>query len=191
MSSKTLLITSSARQTGSVTRTLAEDLAQALGGPVTIRDVSQGLPFLSEEWIAARNAGEGAADALTLSRRLIRELKDHDRLIIASPVYNFSIPASLKAWIDQVARAGETFRYTSDGPEGLLKGKTAYVVIASGGTPVDGPMDHATPYLRHVLGFMGITDVEVIAADGMGNNADKKLDAAYARIAELSAPLAA
>ncbi|WP_112321289.1 FMN-dependent NADH-azoreductase [Oceanibium sediminis] len=190
MADKTLLIQSSARKPGSVTRKLASDLAAALGAPVTERDVSAGLPLIDEAWIAARDAGaeNGAHD---LSDELIAELRDHDTLIIAVPVYNFAIPASLKAWIDQIARAGETFRYTENGPEGLLKGKTAYLVIASGGTPVDSGWDYATPYLRHVLGFIGITDVHVVAADSLGNNADKVLDAAEARIAQLAQPLAA
>ena len=81
-------------------------------------------------------------------------------------MYNFSIPSSLKAWIDQVARARETFRYSEAGPEGLLKGKTAWLVMASGGARLDSEADFATPYLRFILGFLGITDVRVI--DGMG-----------------------
>ena len=190
MATRTLLIHSSARQAGSVTGLLAEELAEALGGALTRRDVSQGLPFVSPDFLAARDAGSGGA-AMSLSDKLIAELRAHDTLIIAAPVYNFSIPAALKAWIDQVARAGETFRYTENGPEGLLKGKTAYLVVASGGTPVGSGWDHATPYLRHVLGFMGITDVRIVAADALGNDADKALDAARARIADLARPLAA
>src|SRR5690606_6043276 len=81
-------------------------------------------------------------------------------------IYNFSIPASLKAWIDQVARARRTFRYTEAGPEGLLKGKRAYIVFASGGVPLGSEVDFASAYLRHILGFIGISDVEFIAADG-------------------------
>ena len=81
------------------------------------------------------------------------------------PVYNFAIPASLKAWVDLIARARRTFRYTEAGPEGLLKGKKAYLVVASGGVPVGSDYDFATGYLRHVLGFVGITDVTIIAAD--------------------------
>ncbi|MHA3976259.1 FMN-dependent NADH-azoreductase [Halovulum sp. GXIMD14794] len=183
--SKTLLIQSSARQAGSVTRQLAEKLAAGLGNPVTTRDVSNGLPFVSEAWVSARDAG-ASGDVMATSNELIEELRDHDTIVIATPVYNFSIPATLKAWIDQVARAGETFRYTAEGPEGLLKGKKAYVVVASGGMPVGSAWDYATPYLRHVLGFIGITDVEIVAADALGNGADKVLDAANAKIAELT-----
>ena len=122
---------------------------------------------------------------------LIAELKAADVVVIGAPIYNFGIPAALKAWVDMIARARKTFRYTSEGPEGLLKGKKAYVVIASGGMPVDSDMDFATPYLRQVLGFIGITDVEVIAADALGNGMDKKLDEARAKIAKAGLRLAA
>lgn len=188
--SRILLVHSSARTAGSVTRKLADDLATRLGGQVTLRDVSSGLPVVTEDWIAARDAG-AATDGIALSNELVAELRAHDTLIIAAPVYNFSIPAALKAWIDQIARAGETFRYTANGPEGLLKGKRAFLVIASGGTPVFGAWDFATPYLKHLLGFIGITDVEVIAADALGNDTDKKLDAALGRIDELTRARAA
>ena len=108
-----------------------------------------------------------------------------DVIVIGAPVYNFSIPASLKAWIDMIARARLTFRYTDSGPEGLLKGKKAYVVVATGGVPVGSPVDFATPYLRHALAFVGITDVEVIAADRLNSQREESMDAARARIAEL------
>ena len=186
MSEKILLVHSSARKDGSVTRMLAEDLATRLGGAVTRRDVSAGLPVITETWIAGRDGGDGTGE-IALSDALIAEVEAHDTLIIAAPIYNFAIPAALKAWIDQICRAGATFRYTEAGPEGLLTGKRAILVVASGGTPVDGAWDFATPYLRHVLGFIGITDVEVVAADALGNGADKQLDAAQARIADLAA----
>ena len=84
-----------------------------------------------------------------------------------------------------VARARLTFRYTETGPKGLLEGKKAYLVVASGGVPVDSAVDFATPYLRHALGFIGITDIEVIAADQLNGKADESIDAARVRIAEL------
>jgi len=190
MATKTLVIYSSARSEGSVTRLLADELAEGLGGPITRRDVGGGLPLVSAAWIEARDRAE-AADVLATSDALIDELRDHDTLILAAPIYNFGVPAALKAWIDQVARAGETFRYTDAGPEGLLKGKRAYIVAASGGTPVESGWDHATPYLRHVLGFLGITDVVVVAADTLGNGVDKALDGARMKIAEVTQQLAA
>jgi len=96
-----------------------------------------------------------------------------------------SIPASLKAWVDLIARARLTFRYTENGPEGLLTGKKAYIVIATGGVAVGSPADFATPYLRHALAFVGITDVEVIAAQKLNSQAEEAMDAARAKIAEL------
>ena len=90
-----------------------------------------------------------------------------------------------KAWVDMIARARLTFRYTESGPVGLLEGKKAYVVIASGGVPVDSPVDFATPYLRHALGFVGITDVDIIAADRINIRGDEALDEARVRIADL------
>ena len=95
------------------------------------------------------------------------------------------VPAALKAWVDMVARARLTFRYTENGPQGLLEGKKAYVIIASGGVPVDSAVDFATPYLRHALGFIGITDIDVIAADQLTGRAEESIDAARVRIAEL------
>src|SRR5690606_7995661 len=97
---------------------------------------------------------------------LIGEIEAADTIIITAPIYNFSIPASLKAWIDQVARARRTFRYTEVGSEGLLKGKRVYIVFVSGGVPLGSEVDFASAYLRHILGFIGISDVEFIAADG-------------------------
>ena len=101
------------------------------------------------------------------------------------PVYNFGIPAALKAWVDMITRARLTFRYTENGPEGLVNGKKAYIVLASGGVPVDSPVDFATPYMRQALSFIGIDDVDVIAADQLGSRADDSIDEARAQIAEL------
>ena len=98
--------------------------------------------------------------------------------MIATPLYNFGVPAALKAWVDLVARVGVTFKYTEKGPVGLLENKRAIIVFASGGTQAGSAIDFATPYLKHVLGFIGITDVDVIAADQLGASADEKLVAA-------------
>ena len=154
------------------------------------RDLNKGLPFVDEAWIGANftAAEERSADqraTLAESDALVAELKAADVIVIGTRIYNFSVPAALKAWIDMVARARLTFRYTENGPEGLLKGKRAYVVIASGGVPVGSALDFATPYLRHVLGFIGITDVEVIAAEQLNSKAEESIDAARVRIAEL------
>ncbi|MFN3613293.1 MAG: FMN-dependent NADH-azoreductase [Rubrimonas sp.] len=185
-----LLIQSSARGDESVTRRLAADVAARLGGPVTVRDVSAGLPMVDAEWLAAAGADPAArSDAqrakLALSDELIAELRNAETVVIAAPIYNFAVPAALKAWIDLVARARETFRYTEAGPEGLLKGRKAVIVAASGGVGFGSEADFATGYLRHMLGFMGITDVTVVGAEKLllDPKAMAKAEAATAKLA--------
>jgi FMN-dependent NADH-azoreductase len=107
-------------------------------------------------------------------------------LVIGSPVYNFSVPAALKAWIDQICRVGVTFKYTPDGPVGLLSGKRAIIVIASGGTSIGSDIDYASGYLKHIMDFIGIHDVTIIAADALGKDAKAKLAAANVDIESLS-----
>ncbi|KAA5804972.1 FMN-dependent NADH-azoreductase [Alkalicaulis satelles] len=170
---KILHVASSARLEDSVSRELGGRLAAALAGAegeIVLRDLARDpAGVVDSAWVAANfTAPEARTDShaalLAGSDVLVAELKHADHIVIGAPMYNFSIPAPLKAWIDQVARARETFRYSEAGPEGLLKGKTAWLVVASGGVPVDGEADFVTPYLRHVLGFMGINDVRVIDA---------------------------
>lgn len=171
MTQTLLRIDASARTEGSVSRGLADDIAQRLDPAQTLtRDLSGGLPQIDADWIAANFTPEEDRSAdqratLALSDELVAELKQADTLLIAVPIYNFGVPSALKAWVDMVARARLTFRYTEAGPEGLLTGKRAILVMASGGTEVDGAIDFATPWLRHVLGFMGITDVQVVRSD--------------------------
>jgi len=190
-----LEINSSGRREGSITRKLSSDLIAALEDrvgsiDVTRRNLANGVPFVNDAWIQANftpdedRTREHRA-TLAYSDELVGELKNAEAIVIGVPVYNFSIPATLKAWIDMIARARLTFKYTDNGPGGLLEGKKAYVVVATGGVPVGSPADFATPYLRHALGFVGITDVEVIAADRMNSNADESLDRARAQIAEV------
>ena len=105
------------------------------------------------------------------SDEVIAELKAADIIVIGAPMYNFSIPSTLKAWIDHLARKGMTFRYTENGPEGLVTGKKVYVAMASGGVYSSGPGaagDFVSTYLKYVLGFMGLTDVTVLRAEGLG-----------------------
>lgn len=189
-----LQISASARIEGSASRQLSRDLIAALddrhdGVEVLHRDLIDGLPFVDQDWIEANFTPDEARtknhrETLAFSDSLVAELRNADILVIGVPVYNFSIPAALKAWIDMIARARETFRYTNDGPEGLLEGRKAYLVVATGGVPVGSPMDFATPYLRHVLAFVGITDVEVIAADKLNSQAEESMDQARIQIAE-------
>lgn len=190
-----LHIDSSARIQGSVTRDLSAAIVARISGPeteITRRDVSTGLPFITEDWV---NANFTPADARTDAQRatlsqsdaLVDELIAADTIVIGAPIYNFNVPAALKAWIDLVARAGRTFNYTENGPVGLLSGKRVVVAIATGGVPVGSEADHMSTYLRHVLGFIGLTDVEVIAADGLGQAAEEKIEAARAEIGKLAA----
>ena len=171
-----LRIDASARHAGSTTRQLADQLVtrlveQGYGAAVTRRDLALTPPaLLTENWVGANftddaDRSDDQRAVLADSDELIAELEAADTIVIGVPVYNFGIPAVLKAWVDQIARARRTFRYTETGPEGLLKGKRAFLVVASGGVPVGSDYDFATGYLRHVLGFVGITDVTVIAAD--------------------------
>ena len=190
-----LEVSGSGRTGDSVSRRLTGELIDALETregrlSITRRDLSEGIPLVDENWINANFTPEEERTAeqretLAASDALVAELQAADVVVIGSPIYNFGVPAALKAWVDMIARARLTFRYTSDGPEGLLKSKKAYLVIASGGVPVDSPVDFATPYLRHVLGFVGITDVEVIAADQLNKRGEDAVDAALMRIAEL------
>ena len=188
---KTLHIDASARKGDSVTRKLSAQLVGRLAGnngQVTYRDVSEGLPFIDEAKIAAYFTAPGERTdehrmAIALSDTIVSELKNNDILVIGVPIYNFSMPASLKAWADLAARVGETFRYTATGPEGLLENKKAYVVIASGGTRVDSQIDFLTPWLRHFLGFIGIKDVTVISADALNQDFDAGLAQAEQQLA--------
>ena len=193
---KILRIDASARKSGSVSRGLADKVIDqfcSLGAiMVTRRDLSSGLPFVDEEWVGAKvtpddQLSAAQNDALTFSDDLIDELKEADTIVIATPIYNFSIPASLKAWIDLIARAGQTFNYTENGPVGLLEGKRAVILVASGGTQIGSDIDFATPYLRHALKFIGITDVTVIAADALGKDAKEKIAEANEKITALKA----
>ena len=177
-----LQVNASGRKNGSVSRELSAALINALredgADPVvTERELSNGMPFVDEAWIAAnftapedRSAEQSAV--LSFSDTLVEELKDADLIVIGAPIYNFGIPAALKAWIDQIARARLTFRYSQDGPVGLLENKRAVIVTASGGVKAGSEIDFATGYLRHVLGFVGIRDVTLIAADGLTADAD-------------------
>ena len=117
------------------------------------------------------------------------EIKAADVVLIGLPIYNFGVPAALKAWIDLVARAGVTFRYTESGPVGLLAGKRAIVTVASGGTEAGSDIDFATPYIRHALKFIGITDVLFVKADRLAVNPEGTLKAAEKAVADL--PVAA
>ena len=190
-----LELNAAARYDGSISRELVAFMVGALkdrfGSTDTKRrDLAKGLPFIDEEWVTANftpdeERNEHHRRTLALSDELVAELQAADVLVIGAPIYNFSVPSVLKAWIDMVARARLTFGYTENGPKGLLTGKKAYVVVPSGGVPVGSEVDFATPYLRHALAFIGITDVEFVEAKGADRDDGQALDNARAYIAEL------
>ncbi|MDP1863440.1 MAG: NAD(P)H-dependent oxidoreductase [Thiobacillus sp.] len=194
---RVLRVDASARVEGSITRRLADQMIDGLQArladvSVTRRDVAQGLPFVDAAWVNANFTDPDARsaahlEALSGSDELVAEVMEADVWVIGVPIYNFGVPASLKAWIDQIARARLTFHYTDQGPQGLLTGKKVYILTATGGTEVGSEIDFATPWLKFVLGFLGITDVEVIAADRAMMRGDAAREHATHRIDQLLA----
>ena len=166
-----LLVSGSAQGTNASSFKVANQVIEKLQATaVKIRDLSTGLPSIDHEWVTANFAEQASRTneqktRLTLSDELINEITWADILIIASPIYNFSVPSALKSWIDQICRASLTFNYTETGPVGLLRDKRAVLTITSGGVPVDSSVDFATPYLRQVLNFIGIKDIQTVGAD--------------------------
>ena len=170
--------------------TLAREFIEALRRrepdlEITHRDLGRDpVPHLD----AARLTALGTPDAdrtpeqrtiVAQADALIAELQAADLLVLGAPMYNFAIPTQLKAWFDHVARAGTTFRYTENGPEGLLTGKRAVVFTSRGGIHRDRETDTVVPYLRTMLGFVGIDDVDVVYAEGL-NLGDAQRDAGLA-----------
>ena len=161
-----------------VARGLVTDLVSRHANvSVVLRDLVQNPPpHLGQALLAGMSSApeqrtQEQKDAVALSDVLVDELSSADILVIAAPMHNFGVPSTLKAWIDHVARAGRTFRYGPGGPQGLLVGKRAILVLARGGIYSEGPakaLDFQEPYLRAVLRFLGITDVEVVHVEGVG-----------------------
>lgn len=192
-----LIVTSSANGQGSVSGRLAAGLIERLreADPATriiLRDVgAEPLPHLTHETVAAikgEPATEAELGARALSDALVAELQAADILVIASPMYNFGMSSTLKAWFDHVLRAGVTFRYTATGPEGLMTGKKAVVIESRAGHYSEGPaavMDAQEPHIRILLGFMGITEITFVRAEKLAFGPE----AAEAAIAEASAAL--
>jgi len=174
--SKVLVLKSSILAGYSQSSQLADfyvEQAKAQGKDVTVRDLAANpIPVLDGELVGAMRPSETPLsprqqEALDLSDELIAELQAHDEVVIAAPMYNFNIPTQLKNYFDLIARAGVTFRYTEAGPEGLVKGKKAVVISSRGGIHKDTPTDLLTPYVKLFLGFIGITDVEFVFAEGI------------------------
>lgn len=188
-----LRIDASARRDGSVSRQLTDQIIEKLTPDhVIARDLANPLPHVNEAWISANftpvtDRNDEQHKALELSDTLIEEVQQADTIVIGAPIYNFGVPAGLKAWIDLVARAGVTFRYTEEGPVGLLTGKRTIVVVASGGTEAGSNYDFATGFLKHVLGFIGLTDVEFVTADKLALDAEGTMAKAKADIERIAA----
>jgi FMN-dependent NADH-azoreductase len=172
-----LQINASARREGANSTRIADMVTQRLlqrepQARLSLRDLAATPhPMLDEAALGAlftpadKRSPEQAA-RVALDDALIREVQAHDVLVIGVPMYNFGVPSQLKNWIDAIARAGVTFRYTESGPQGLLTGKTVYLALARGGRYRDTAADAQVPYLRTVLGFLGMTDLRLIYAEG-------------------------
>ena len=197
---KILQINSSARSAGANSTRLADAVTTRLkaanpGAVVELRDLAaHPHPVLDEAALGAlftpaeQRSPEQAA-RVALDDALIAQLQSADAIVLGVPMYNFGVPVQLKTWIDAIAKAGVTFRYTENGPEGLVKGKKVYVALARGGVYRDTPADSQVPYLKGVLGFLGMTDVEFIYAEGLAmgpETADKAFAEAEAAIAALA-----
>ncbi len=184
--------------------------ASALGGQSVTRELSAALvrhqqalhPALQVEYrdldaepvphLTARSlAGEDAAEAAA-AERVLQQFLDADIVVVGAPMYNFSVPSTLKAWIDRIAVAGRSFRYTANGPEGLAGGKRVIVASGRGGLHTGAPTDFQEPYLRQVFAFLGIDAVEFVRAEGVAYSPQHRSDAIAQALATIdTAPLAA
>ena len=199
-----LLIQSSPRGSDSLSHQVAQSVVSDLqaGHPqakVIVRNVAENPPphvgqaFIGGLYAPPDKHSPEQARAIALSNTLIDEVFAADTIVLAVPMHNFGVPSTLKAWIDHVVRAGRTFSYGANGPQGLLKGKRAILVLARGGVYSNGPakpFDFQEPYLRSVLGFLGITDVEVVHVEGVANGAigpEKAVAAATAQSKQILA----
>ncbi len=174
-----LVIDSAVSGEASVSKALVREAVAALTAQaparVVYRDLgAQPVPHLTEDNLAGvrgEPATETELGARALSDALIAELRAADTIVIGAPMYNFSIPTTLRSWFDHVLRAGETFSYSESGPKGLLSGKRVIVVESRGGLYSEGPaqaLDFQEPYLRHLLGFIGLSDVTFVHAEKIG-----------------------
>ncbi len=155
------------------------------GLEVEYRDLDRDpIPHLSGRTLAGSDELERARSEATMQQFL-----DADAIVLGAPMYNFGIPSTLKAWIDRVAVNGRTFRYTTNGPEGLAGGKRVVIVASAGGQHGGQPTDFVEPYLRQVFGFLGITDIEVVRADGIGMSPEHREAAITQALGALPEPL--
>ena len=189
----------SQRRHGSVSRALSSLMVDELrqrfpDARIVRRDLGMGVPLVDDRWIdandtpAERRSAE-QLEALRGSDALVEEIRSCGLWVIGTPIYNFSIPPVLKAWIDQICRARVTFAYSEAGPRGLLEDRKVFVTIASGGSKVGSEREFLTPYLRHVLGFIGIRDLEIIAADQLLMAGEEKVALACQQVKDAVAAL--
>ena len=188
-------IDSSARKEGSSSRALAKKLLDKIKKPedeIIYRDLDDEMVFVSGLTesgmkIDIKDQTEHHKKMFELSDTLVKELKESDIIIISAPIYNYGPPATLKAWSDLAARVGETFRFKPNGRrEGLLKNKKAYLVITSGGTKLNSKEDFLTPWLKFILNFFGIENVQTISADQMALDYEKSIKDAEEQISNLA-----
>tara|TARA_Y100000817_G_scaffold288260_1_gene257366 strand:- start:519 stop:1106 length:588 start_codon:yes stop_codon:yes gene_type:complete len=188
-------IDSSARKEGSTSRALAKKLLEKIKKPedeIIYRDLDDEMVFVSGLTesgmkIDKKDQTEHHKKMFELSDKLVKELKESDIIIISAPIYNYGPPATLKAWSDLAARVGETFKFRSDGRrEGLLKNKKAYLVITSGGTKLNSNEDFLTPWLKFILNFFGIKDIQIICADQMALDYQKSINDAEEQIRNIN-----
>jgi len=173
MKNTILHINASAQSTASRSRKMSQHIVDLIGkenninNPIIVRDLNQGVPFVDEAWVNStftptENRSSKHVDKLKVSTQLVNELEEANTIVIGTPIYNFNIPASFKAWIDMIARVGLTFKYTETGPIGLLENKKVIIAIASGGVEIGSDYDFASPYLKQIFGFIGINDVTFV-----------------------------
>jgi FMN-dependent NADH-azoreductase len=199
---KILQINASARRDGANSTKLANRVTERLlaanpGATVTVRDLAASpLPVLDEVALGAlfTPAEQRSAEQAALAARFdaaIAELQAHDTIVLGVAMYNFGVTVQLKSWIDAIARAGVTFQYTETGPVGLVEGKTVYAAFARGGLYRNTPNDSQTPYIKSVLGFLGMTDVRGVYAEGLNMGPDAAAQGFAQAEADLQAALAA
>ena len=191
-----LRIEASIKGEASISRKLTDRLIARLldahaDASLVSRDLSIGINPVDAAWIGAVfSSAEARTDAqkaiVAYSDVLLNEVRAADIIVIGLPVYNFGVPSQLKSWFDQLARKGETFTYTEAGPQVMLKGKKAIIAMASDGTKQGSAIDFASGYVRHMLTFFGITDVEIVAADAIAYAPETTVPGALAAVNALA-----
>jgi len=174
-----LRVDSSVQREHSITRKLGDEVVRRLlrehpEATLTVRDLADPIDLIDADWVHANltdpaERHEQQRAVLADSDRLVEELDAADVVVLTAPVYNFSVPAALKAWIDMICRARLSFRYTESAPQGMLRDRPVYLVMASGGMPFGSAVDFASGYLRHIFVFIGIQDVRMVQAERTGS----------------------